>query len=170
MILNLSRIKTEALLLFCKDIILSYKDSNDNLFEIDTEIKDYINSISDEMLREITKILRPNDFYQKNLNNSQVKAVVLSYEHLNKSLSKELKKESAFNPSMLYFSLLASWFAELEKERTNKAFIYFTIYPYSNVYDKLLLEIKNEEYKKLNISMINIAERVIKKLDNYKFR
>jgi len=29
MILNLSKIKTQSLLLFCKDLILSYKDKND---------------------------------------------------------------------------------------------------------------------------------------------
>lgn len=170
MILNLNRIKTEALLLFCKDIILTYKDKDDNLFNIPQEVKEYINSISEEILREINRVVKTNDFYQKNMKNSQIKAVVLAYEYINKTISKELKEGKAFNPSMLYFALLASWFAELEKEKNNKTFIYFILYPYTNVYDKLLISIKDEDYKHLNISMIYLAERVSKKLDAYKFR
>jgi hypothetical protein len=39
MILNLSKIKTESLLLFCKDLILSYKDKDDiEKYVMDKEI------------------------------------------------------------------------------------------------------------------------------------
>jgi hypothetical protein len=71
---------------------------------------------------------------------------------------------------MLYFSLLAVWFKELDKESKSKKYIYFTIYPYGNVYDKLLLNIKDESFKKLNISMIEIAEKIIYRVDRFSFR
>ena len=42
MILNLSKIKTEALLLFCRDLIQEYSLKNDHLFNIDNNTKLYI--------------------------------------------------------------------------------------------------------------------------------
>jgi hypothetical protein len=66
---------------------------------------------------------------------------------------------------MLYLALLAVWFKELDKERDSKEFIYFTIFPYANMYDKLLLEVKDEEFRKVNIAMMNIAETTIINLD-----
>ena len=71
---------------------------------------------------------------------------------------------------MLYFSLLALWFKELNKESRSKEYIYFILYPYSNVYDKLLVEMKNKEFKALNIKMIELAEKIIYKFDKYGFR
>ena len=70
---------------------------------------------------------------------------------------------------MLYFSLLAVWFKELNKESRSKEYIYFLLYPYSQVYDKLLIEIKNKEFRALNIKMIELAENVIYKFDKYNF-
>ena len=35
---------------------------------------------------------------------------------INNEISKNLKQNEEFNPSMLYFSLLAVWFKELNKE------------------------------------------------------
>jgi len=80
-----------------------------------------------------------------------------------------LENRSTFNPSMLYLSLMATWFAELSKESKSKEFIYFSIYPYSDIYDKLLINVKDNKFKALNISMIDIAETIIFKLNNYKF-
>ena len=82
-------------------------------------------------------------------------------------ISKSLKEFEAFNPSMLYFSLLALWFKELNKESRSKEYIYFILYPYSHVYDRLLVGMKNKEFKELNIKMIELAEKIIYKFDDY---
>lgn len=170
MILNLSKIKTEALLLFCKDLISSYKEKEEELFDIDKEINDYIIGISDDMYKQMQNCTFPNDYYLKNRNHYRIKSVLQAYNFINKELSCELEDGKLFNPAMLYFSLLAMWFKELDKESKSKEYIYFTIYPYANVYDKLLLNIKDESFKKLNISMIELAERVIYKLDKVSFK
>ncbi len=169
MILNTSKIKTEALLLFCKDIILSYQETNQDLFAVDNEVKVFIQKNMQEILRELYKATKPNDFYWAKKEHTYVKAVLRSYEYLNKTLNEELEKGKAFNPSMLCFSLLASWFAELQKESRSKEYIYFILYPYALVYDKLLLNITNQEFKALNIAMISVAEKVVLRLDRYKF-
>jgi hypothetical protein len=106
----------------------------------------------------------------KNRNHYRIKAVLKAYNFINKELDKELKKGKVFNPSMLYFSLLAVWFKELNKEENSKQYIYFTIYPYANVYDKLLINIKDEKFKLINIAMLEIAEKVILKLDKISFK
>ena len=168
MIINLSKIKTEALLLLCKDIIISYENSEDENFFINDEIKNYIKNISKEILQELKKVTRDNEFYIDNRSSSsRVKEILKAYNFLNEQLSKEFKEGMEFNPSMLYFSFLAMWFKELGKESKSKEYIYFLIYPYTNVYDKLLLNIKDEKFKILNIKMIEIAERVILKYDKY---
>ncbi len=168
MILNVSKIKTEALLLFCKDLISSYKDSNEKLFDIDDEIDKYIIQISNDMYKQMDNCTFPNEYYIKNRKHYRVKAVLEAYNFLNKEITKELSVDGTgkvFNPAMLYFSLLAVWFKELDKESKSKEYIYFTIYPYANVYDKLLVNIKDEKFKFLNIAMLELAERVIYKLD-----
>jgi len=169
MILNLSQIKTEAILLFCKDLISSYKDKDEDIFEVDKETNEYINKISEEMYKQMENCTAPTDYYLKNSNHFRIKAVIDAYNFLNKQLSYELKDGATFNPAMLYFSLLAVWFKELDKENKSKKYIYFTIYPYGNVYDKLLVNIKDEKFKKLNIDMIEIAEKVIYRLEKYSF-
>lgn len=169
MILNTSKIKTEALLLFCKDIILSYQEANQDLFDINSEVKEFIQTNTQEILRELNKVTKPNDFYWAKREHAYVKAVLRSYEYLNKTLNQQLEKGKAFNPSMLCFSLLASWFAELQKESRSKEYIYFILYPYALVYDKLLLNVNNQEFKALNIAMISVAEKVVLSLDKYKF-
>lgn len=169
MILNTSKIKTEALLLFCKDIIISYQKTNHELFEISEELQEFIEKNTQEILRELNKVTKPHDFYLRQRNSVYTKAILLSYEYLNKSLNKYLENGKAFNPSMLYFSLLATWFAELQKEARSKEYIYFILYPYAIVYDKMLLNISNKEFKALNVSMITIAEKVVLGLNQYKF-
>lgn len=165
MILNLSKIKTEALLLFCKDLILSYKDKEEKIFNISDEIDQYMCEISDDMLKNICNITFENEHYLQNRKHYRIKAVLDAYNFINSEISQSLKDKTEFNPSMLYFALLATWFKELDKESRSKEYIYFIIYPYSNVYDKLLLNIDDEKFKRLNISMIEIAEKVILELD-----
>jgi hypothetical protein len=171
MILNLSKIKTESLLLFCKDLILSYKDKEDiDTYGVDKELVAKFNKISDEMLRQINGVTFSNDYYMKNRKHYRVKAVLAGYNFINKEVSKTLVDNKAFNPSMLYFSLLALWFKELNKESRSKEYIFFTIYTYTNVYDEFLVGIKNYEFKKLNIEMIELAENLIYKFDAYSFK
>lgn len=171
MILNLSKIKTESLLLFCKDLILSYKDKEElDELNIDNELIIKFNLVSNEMLKEIKKVTFENEYYLKNRKHYKIRAILDSYNYINKEISNELQKDPEFNPSMLYFSLLALWFKELNKESKSKEYIYFILFPYSNVYDQFLVEIKNNDFKKLNIKMIELAEKVIYKLDKYSFK
>lgn len=171
MILNLSKIKTESLLLFCKDLILSYKDKEEiNISGMDKELIDKFNKISDVMLKEINRATFPSDYYMKNRKHYRIKAVLDGYNFINKEISKSLEEKKAFNPSMLYFSLLALWFKELNKESRSKEYIFFSLYTYNNVYDELLVKVKNNQFKKMNISMIEVAEEVIYKLDSYSFK
>ncbi len=166
MVLNLSKIKTEALLLFCRDLIDAYS-SNDDIFNVDNEIKIYINDTVSQLQKAINQVVHPSQYYINNSKNTRIKAILNSYEYINKSISNHLSQGQQFNPAMLCFSLLTTWFAELRHEHNSKEFIYFIIYPYGNIYDKLLINIKNDEYKILNISMIQIAEDVILKLDKF---
>jgi len=171
MILNLSKIKTESLLLFCRDLILSYKDKKDiNINGVDKELIEKFNKIGDEMLTQINYVTHSSDYYIKNRKHYRVKAVLDGYNFINKEISKVLENKTAFNPSMLYFSLLALWFKELNKESRSKEYIFFTIYTYGKVYDELLVKIKSEDFKKLNISMLEVAEEVVYNLDAYSFK
>lgn len=165
MILNLSKIKTEALLLFCKDLILSYKDKEEKLFNVDDEIDEYINSVSSDFLKQINNVTFESSHYINNRNHYRIKAVLNAYNFINREISDVFKDGTTFNPSMLFLSLLAVWFKELDKERTSKEFIYFTLFPYANLYDKLLVNIKDENFKAINIMMLEVAERVIYKYD-----
>ncbi len=167
MILNLSKIKTEALLLFCRDLINAYSQSDNNIFNIDHEIKLYIKDIVRQLNKEINNVVYPQQYYIDNSKNTRIKATIKAYEYINKTISTHLSNGQYFNPAMLCFALLTTWFAELRYECQSKTFIYFTIFPYSNIYDKLLLNLKDNAYKTLNIHMIQIAENTMIKLDKY---
>lgn len=170
MVINISKIKTEALLLFCKDLIVSYKDSEElSKYGLDRDIFNEFNNIGLKILDEIEKVTFSQDYYLKNYKNFRVKAILNCYDFINKEITKNLKVNEEFNPSMLYFSMLTIWFKELQKENKSKEFIYFLIYPYENVYDKLLVQIKNIEYKSMNIKMIELAEKIIYKYDKVIF-
>ena len=170
MILNVSKAKTESLLLFCKDLILSYKERPDaNEYGIDKDIVEDFNNIGNEMLKQILNVTLPSNYYLQNRKHYRIKAILDGYNFINAEISKNLVQNEAFNPSMLYFSLLALWFKELNKESKSKEYIYFLLYPYSQVYDKFLVGIKNKEFKTLNIKMIELAEIVIFKFDKYNF-
>ena len=145
MILNLSKIKTESLLLFCRDLILSYKDKVDlENSGVDKDIIENFNNIGINMLKEIKKVTYSDTYYLNNRKTSRVKAILEGYNFINKEISTNLKENQSFNPSMLYFSLLALWFKELNKESRSKEDIFFINYPYFHAYDKLLVEMKNK--------------------------
>ena len=170
MILNLSKIKTESLLLFCRDLILSYKDKDDiEKYIMDKEVIEKFNNIGNDMLKQISNVTFPQEYYLENRKHYRIKAILDGYNFINNEVSNNLKQNEEFNPSMLYFSLLALWFKELNKELKSKEYIYFIIYPYSNVYDNFLVEIKNKDFKLLNIKMIELAEKIIYKFDKYSF-
>lgn len=170
MILNISKIKTEALLLFCKDLINAYENVDDLSFDIDEKTSSYINEITRDFLKQINNVTYPQEYYIKNQRHFRIKAVLSAYNIINAEVSKYLKEGMPFNPAMLYFSMLAVWFKELNKESKSKEYIYFLIYPYGNVYDKLLLNIKDENFKKMNIQMMEISERVIFALEKVSFK
>jgi hypothetical protein len=170
MILNLSKIKTQSLLLFCKDLILSYKGKDDiEKYIIDKYVIEKFNNIGNDMLKQISNVTYPQNYYLENRKHYRIKVVLDGYNFINNEISKNLKQNEEFNPSMLYFSLLALWFKELNKEAKSKEYIYFILYPYSNVYDELLVGIKDKEFKILNIKMIELAEKIIYKFDKYSF-
>lgn len=150
---------------------MSYKDKdNTQALSGDKELIQKFNAIGDDMLKQICNVTLPSEYYIKNHKHYKIRAILDAYNFINEEISKVLENESSFNPSMLYFSLLALWFKELNKESKSKEYIYFIIYPYSNVYDEFLVGIKNQEFKKLNIKMIELAEKVIYKLDSYSFK
>ncbi|OCL84088.1 hypothetical protein [Arcobacter porcinus] len=166
MILNISKIKTEALLLFCRDLINSYKDSKSNL-GLDDLLEEEFKKINSDIYKQLNNLLQEPSFYIKNQSSFRVKAILKSYNFINSSISKSLQKDEAFNPSMLLFSLLALWFKEFNKEANSKEYIFFILYPYSNVYDKFLLKIKDSNFRDMNIKMIEIAEKTIEKYEEF---
>jgi len=170
MILNISKIKTEALLLFCRDLIDAYAKSKEQLFDVNEDIVAYIDNTIIQLQKAINYSVQPQQYYIYNCKNSRIKAILKSYEYINSSISKHLLQGQQFNPAMLCFSLLTTWFAEFGYEKNSKEFIYFTIYPYSQIYDKLLLNLDNKEYKVLNVSMITIAEDVMLKLHRFSLK
>jgi len=157
MVLNISKIKTEALLLFCKDLINSYKDVKPTA-NIDKLLYEEFQKINEDILEQIINVTNDEKYYLTHQTNFRIKAILRCYSFLNNELSKNLRQNEEFNPSMLYFSFLALWFKELNKESRSKEFIYFILYPYTQIYDKFLVKIKDITYKSLNIKMIDLAE------------
>ena len=169
MVINSTKVKTEALLLFCRDLITSY-NSNDDIFLVNDEVKSFINVRVEQLLKAINISTQPIDYYVRNSKVSRISMILKTYTFINKNISKQFENGEKFNPSMLCFALLSTWFAELDLTKDDKEFIYFCLYPYSEVYDKLLLDIQSDEYKQLNISMLNIAESSMFNLYKYKFK
>ncbi|MDD2697618.1 MAG: hypothetical protein PHF17_02320 [Arcobacteraceae bacterium] len=168
MVVDTISLKTEALLLFCRDLINTYNQENQNqnsVFIADEYLKEFIKSHIDNLQKGINAILQPNDYYIRNMKVTRIRLIIKFYNQINKMLSNYLKEDNRFSPAMLLFSMLATWFKELGYEKNSKEFIFFSIYPYSEIYDMLLLNVKDLEYKKLNINMIQIAENVIIRLN-----
>jgi c-di-GMP-binding flagellar brake protein YcgR len=136
---------------------------------MDKEVIEKFNNIGNDMLTQISNVTLPSNYYIQNRKHYRIKVILDGYNFINNEVSKNLKQNEEFNPSMLYFSLLAVWFKELNKESKSKEYIYFILYPYANAYDKFLVEIKNKEFKQLNIKMIELAEKIILKFDKYSF-
>jgi len=170
MIINSSKVKSEALLLFCRELILSYENSDDSIFDISTDIKTFIDEQTKQLYKAINVVIQPNDYYIRNTRVTRIAIIIKTYEHISKNISKQFAKGDVFNPAMLCFALLSTWFAELSITEDDKEFLYFNIYPYSEIYDKLLLHINNIQYKQLNLTMLQIAEDTIFKLNNYRFK
>ncbi|MDC0933123.1 hypothetical protein OAR97_04680 [Arcobacteraceae bacterium] len=170
MIINSSKVKTEALLLFCRDLIDSYKNSKDDIFDLSIELMEFVDSRTTQLHKAINISVQPIDYYLRNQKVSRISMILKTYEFINKNITKLLQNNAKFNPSMLCFALLSTWFAELGHENKSKEFLFFTIYPYSEIYDKLLLKLDNNEYKSLNISMLHISEKTIFKLNSYRFK
>jgi len=170
MIINSSKVKTEALLLFCRDLIDSYKDNNDEIFDVSKEIKLFVDNRTMQLHKAINVSVQPIEYYLRNKKVSRISMILKTYQYINKNITQLMKNNTKFNPAMLCFSLLSTWFAELGHELNNKEFLFFTIYPYGEIYDTLLLHTNNIEYKSLNISMLNVAEKTIFKLNTYRFK
>jgi len=169
MIIDIVSLKTEALLLFCRDLINTYNEENhspqNTIFIADNYLKGFIKNHIDNLQKGINAILQPNEYYLRNMKVTRIRLILKLYNQINKMVSNHLKNDNRFNPSMLLFAMLATWFKELGYENNSKEFIFFSIYPYSEIYDILLLNVKDLEYKKLNINMIQIAEDVILRLN-----
>ena len=170
MIINISKVKSEALLLFCRDLIESYKKNDQNTFDINQELKLFIDERTDHLLKAINVYCQDIPYYIRNKQVSRIGLIIKSYDFINKTLSKKFQKQQLFNPAMLCFTLLSTWFAELSQSEDDTQFIFFTRYPYGEIYDKLLLEVEDPQYRKLNLSMLEIAEEVIIKLNNFRFK
>ena len=166
MIINLKAVKTEALLLFCRDLIESYENNKERIFDTTKELEEFIKEHIENLKKGINAVLQPNDYYIRNIRVSRIKIIMRYYNFINKQISKALENDARFNPAMLCFAMLATWFKELENAKNSKEFIFFDIYPYGYIYDALLVDIKDIEYKKLNIFMVQIAEDIMIKLNN----
>ena len=166
MIIDMSSVKTEALLLFCRDLINSYKNNTDDIYNIDSNIKEFINKNIQDLQKAIDVVVQDNDYYIKNIKVSRIKIIISFYNMINKTITNYLQNSARFNPAMLCFSLLATWFKELEHQGHSKEFLYFNLYPYGDIFDLLIVKTNNKEYKNLNITMVEIAEDVMVKLNN----
>jgi len=170
MIINSSKVKSEALLLLCRELIESYKNADDEIFNISPDIKEFVDDQTFKLLKAMNVSIQDNDYYLRNAKVSRISIILKTYEYINKNLSKHLKQGDKFNPAMLCFALLSTWFAELGNGTNDKEYLYFTLYPYSEIYDKLLLNINDIEYKNLNLSMLSLAENTVFKLNSYRFK
>lgn len=160
MIINTDKVKTEALLIFCRDLISSYKDA-ELIVDVQSSLKQKISIETDLTISQINKVIKPNAFYINNRNNFKIKAIFNCYEFLKHNCETYFHSKELFNPSMLFFSFLTFWFAELEKEKNSKEYIFFNIYPFCEIYDEFLINTKNHKYKILNLKMVEIAENII---------
>ena len=165
MVINISSVKSEALLLFCRDLIDSYKNNDDNIFSTNKSFKLFVNNHIEDLQKAINVVLQPNEYYIRNIRVARIKVIIKFYNVINELISKHLENNKNFNPAMLCFALLATWFKELDHETTSKEFLYFGLYPYGEIYDNFIINIKNKEYKMLNIKMIQIAEETMLNLN-----
>jgi len=165
MVINTASVKSEALLLFCRDLINSYKTTSLDIYNIDEDLKTFISTKIEDVSKAIDVLVQPNNYYIRNIRVINIKIILKYYNFINDEVSRYLQKEPNFNPSMLCFALLSTWFKELEYEKHKKEYIFFGLFPYWEVFDSLIVKSKDLEYKRLNVKMVQIAEDVIVKLD-----
>ncbi|HFU75874.1 MAG TPA: hypothetical protein ENK66_06465 [Arcobacter sp.] len=156
-------LKSEALLLFTRDLIETYENKNEIVFDVDKTIGEFVDFHIQNLKKGINSFVQENSYYLRNRNISRIKMILHYYSLLQKQVENQLNKNDKFDPCMLSFSMLAIWFKELGIESKVKELIFFAIYPYGDVYDKLLVDNYNDEYKKINIKMINLSEKIIMK-------
>jgi len=157
-------LKSEALLLFCRDLLNSYNDNDASVFSVDKRLELLINEHTNNILKGINSVLQDNEYYLRNAKISRIKMILHYYNSINNSISQALKHESEFDPCMLSFAMLATWFKEYGFETRVKEFVFFSIYPYGDIYDGLLVKNVNEKYKKLNIQMVKLSEKMMNDL------
>ena len=165
MIINVEKIKTEALLIFCKDLIIAYKNS-EIVVDIESELIEKMEIQTDLILKEIEKIIKPYDFYLQHQNNFKIKAILNAHSFLIAHCNKRFKNNQLFNPFILVLSILTYWFGEFEKGKNIKQYIFFSIYPFCEIYDNFFVKIKNTSYKIVNLKTIEIAEELTKAYNN----
>lgn len=164
MIINISDIKTEALLIFCRDIFASYKDSS-LLLEIEPELWGYFQEQNEILLSEINAIIQPNSFYIKGSMAYKNRAIIKYYQHLNNITSSFFKTEQPFNPMLFVISLLTYWFVEYGYEKKSKKYLFFHLFPFVELYDKFLYSVNDTNYKIINITTIDISQKIIEKFN-----
>lgn len=169
MIINISKVKSESLLLFCRDLIESYKKSNIAAFE-NQELNHFMEQRTQQLLQAINLYCQDIPYYLRNSKVSRIAMIIKGYNYLNNTINQKLQKNQLFNPLMLCFTLLSTWFAEFSQCQDDKDFLFFTRYPYGEIFDQFLIQNKDLEFKKLNIAMLDISEDVINKLYNYRFK
>ena len=165
MIINVEKIKTEALLIFCKDLIIAYKNS-EIVVDIESELIEKMEIQTDLILKEIEKIIKPYDFYLEHQNNFKIKAILNAHSFLITHCNKRFKNNQLFNPFILVLSILTYWFGEFEKGKNIKQYIFFSIYPFCEIYDNFFVKMKNTSYKIVNLKTIEIAEELTKTYNN----
>lgn len=165
MIVNLSKIKTEALLLFSKELIKSYIYKDEKIIVVDEYVTKIIEDRTYDIYKNIINTIHRDEVYTSG-SNIHARLVMKYFDFLNKQITKELKMGEPFNPSVLLFSLLATWFLELGHESKSKEYIYFSLFTYGEIYDLMFVTTQDVAYKAMNIKMVDIAERIIYKYDN----
>lgn len=164
MVFDSINLKSEALLLICRDIITTYENKQEGIFESDEALKNFVNIHVSSLKKGIDAILQGNEYYLRNARISRIKIILHYYQSISNAIEKAMEKDKRFNPTMLCFAMLATWFKEFGFESRSKEFIFFALYPYGEIYDTLIIKIEDLEYKKLNITMIQMAEKIMMKL------
>lgn len=169
MIVNIEKIKTEALLIFCRDLIVSYQNA-ELVVDVEYEIINKMKLQTELILVEIRKVTKQPAFYIQNKNHFKVKAILNAHNFLVNFCNTRFKNDDVFNPFVLVLSILTYWFGELEKEKNTKEYIFFSIYPFCEIYDDFFIKTKNSSYKIINLKTIEIAEELTKAYDKYIMR
>ena len=96
MVINSSKIKSEALLLFCRELINSYKNNNDELFNISKDIIEFIDLQTEQLLKAINVSIQNQDYYIRNKRVSRISIILKTYEQINSDVTKQLQNGRKF--------------------------------------------------------------------------